>query len=59
MDKKQIIEDAPSDATHYAINIETGEIKYVIAYGDNYLVLPLSEFKIVLAFKRWNVHKLP
>ena len=48
----------PNEATHRAVNKETGKEMYVVKELDSYIVLPRGRFKVVLGYNRFDVYPL-
>ena len=55
---KDIIDNAPKDATHYAVHRGTGDKRYVALIGSEYVVLPKTKCAAVLAYNLWDIYKL-
>lgn len=58
MDTVEIIKNAPKMATHYAVNRQDGHSVYAACNGSDFLVMPLTKFGVVLAFKCWDIYPL-
>lgn len=58
MDAVEIIKNAPKMATHYAVNRQDGHSVYAVCNGSDFLVMPLTKFGVVLAFKCWDIYPL-
>ena len=48
----------PSEATHRAVNKETGKQIYVVKENEDYIVLPRGRFKVTLGYQRFDVYPL-